>query len=168
MIIGACLAFTLSVQAKEKEDYWLIGPLYSFDGINYDFQKNRFSGSPEMYLGMQGFYKHDRWYGTGGHFAFSQTDNTLEMGLNARYFYTLPLVEPYFGGNLNYSTRDKGGFSLALRPGAHIQIFPHTILDVYALGRYDLFDHIFGVSSQEETDKTRFYAGFGLSVMYQY
>lgn len=170
MILGLLWASPVWAQespgSSEKIQHpWLVGITGQFDGISYQPSNQQFSDSSEFFIGPQVFVRHDPWFGTGGHLLFSQKDNALEVGLDARYFFPLPLVEPYMGANLSFLTRDAGGFSLALRPGVFVQAIPHFTLDFFLLGRYDLFYQAFGTPVD---GKDLIHVGLGASVLYRF
>jgi len=141
---------------------WYIGPVFKRDGIGYDSVKNQVLAG-ENWLGLQTLHRQETWFGSGGHLLFSLQDSAIELGIDARLFLPLPLIEPYLGAELNYMTRHFGGFSIALRPGAQLHFLPMLSLDAFAQLRYDLFNLTFGNGSRGD----QLLWGLGLAVLYK-
>lgn len=141
---------------------WYLGPVFKRDGIGYDSVKNQ-ALAGENWIGLQAMHRQESWFGSGGHLLFSMQDSAMELGLDARLFWPLPLIEPYLGAELNYLTRHFGGFSIALRPGAQLHFLPTLSLDAFAQLRYDLFNLTFGNGSRGD----QLLWGLGLAVLYK-
>lgn len=141
---------------------WYLGPVFKRDGLGYDSVKNQ-ALAGENWLGLQVLHRQETWFASGGHLLFAAEDSALDVGLDVRFFWPLPLIEPYLGGELNYLTRHFGGFSLALRPGAQLHFLPMLSLDVFGQLRYDVFNATFGNGSRGD----QLLWGLGLAVLYK-
>jgi hypothetical protein len=152
----------VSVEPPAFVSQWFVGPQFKREALGFDSVLQQ-TLPGESWLGLAVFHRQDPWFGTGGALLFSQQDSAMEIEIDARWFLPLPLIEPYLGAQLNYLTREFGGFSIALRPGAQLQLLPQLYLDVFGQLRYDLFNFLFGAGKRG--DQLLF--GLGIAVLYK-
>ncbi|PIQ27791.1 hypothetical protein COW36_07730 [bacterium (Candidatus Blackallbacteria) CG17_big_fil_post_rev_8_21_14_2_50_48_46] len=149
----------VQVASEPVVSQWYWGPVFSHDGLGYDRLLNQ-PLAGENWWGLSVLHRMDPWFGTGGSLLFAQADNSVALQLDARWYWPLPLVEPYLGAQFSYLTRQNGGFSLALRPGVQLQFLPQLYADVFGLLRYDVFSALF--NSENRGDQLYFGLGFAL------
>lgn len=147
-------------EAEGFRPHWYIGPVFRLDGIQTDTGLNN---ELDSFWGLQAYYQMSDYFGTGGSLLYLDQDSQMQADLFARWYWNLPLVQPYAGLQIGYFTRDNGGLSLALRPGIQIEAAQLPLmLDFYALGRYDVIAATFGTGVNSPL-----YLGLGASVLFR-
>ena len=90
-------------------------------------------------------------------------DNSFEFNLDASLILPLRVFQPYLGAELSYLTRSNGGFAVALKPGALVELQEVPIqLNFFGLARYDVFNALFGTQALNQL-----LLGAGLDVMFR-
>lgn len=107
---------------------------------------NPIAGNPkevpvDFLLGLEFLNRMSRDMAAGGSvYLYSSVDNALELSGNFRYYWPVAdILDPYVGVQLNYLTRDNGGFSIVLRPGLEIPVGEHLRLEGFGQIRYDIW-----------------------------
>lgn len=121
---------------------WYLGASAKLDswGIGAQPQEHH-----DQMLGLRAFHRMQKTWATGASLYFATTDNSFEFNLDGSLILPLRVFQPYLGAELSYLTRSNGGFALALKPGALIELQELPIqLNFFGLARYDIFNAVFG------------------------